>query len=98
VERLYYRFGHQTPFPGALLTSDGYHHDILPDRRIVTSSHMAIAGRPISVALVTVELTPTEGGTDVALTFQGVFFEGADGPEMRRGGWETLLDRLGQAL
>ena len=98
VERLHYRFGDNSPIPGEILTNEGYHHDIVPDRRIVTSSHMAIAGRPISVALVTVELTPNDGGTDVTLTFQGVFFEGSDGPEMRRGGWEKLLDRLGQAL
>jgi len=98
IEKLHYRFGDQSPFPGALLTNDGYHHDIVPDRRIVTSSHMALAGRPISVGLVTVELTPNSGGTDVTLTFQGVFFEGADGPEMRKGGWEALLDRLERNL
>jgi len=98
VERLHYRFGDNSPFPGDILSNEGYHHDIVPDRRIVTSSHMAIAGRPISVALVTVELTSNDGGTDVTLTFQGGFFEGSDGPEMRRGGWEKLLDRLGQAL
>lgn len=98
LERLHYRFGDNSPFPGAILTNEGYHHDIVPDRRIVTSSHMALAGRPASVALVTVELTPKDGGTEVTLTFQGVFFEGSDGPEMRKGGWEKLLDRLGQAL
>ena len=27
-----------------------------------------------------------------------VFYEGADGPEMRKGGWQALLDRLGQAM
>ena len=98
VEKLHYRFGDHSPFPGALLTNDGYHHDIVQDRRIVTSSHMALAGRAISVALVTVELSPNGSGTDVTLTFQGVFFEGADGPEMRKGGWEALLDRLAREL
>ncbi|MBW8744067.1 MAG: SRPBCC family protein [Sphingomonas sp.] len=94
IEKLHYRFGENTPFPGAQLTNDGYYHDIVPERRIVTSSHMAIAGRPISVALVTIELTPSGEGTDVSCTFQGAFFEGSDGAVMRRGGWETLLDRL----
>ena len=98
VEKLHYRFGDHSPFPGALLTNDGYHHDIVQDRRIVTSSHMALAERAISVALVTVELSPNGSGTDVTLTFQGVFFEGADGPEMRKGGWEALLDRLEREL
>lgn len=98
VERLHYRFGEGTPFPGAELTNDGYFHDIQPNRRIVTSSHMGLAGRAISVALVTIELTPRGDGTDVSCTFQGAFFEGSDGPEMRKGGWETLLDRLGRSL
>jgi len=98
AERLGYRFGENSPFPGAQLTNDGIFHDIVPERRIVTSSHMALAGRTVSVALVTIELMPTDAGTDVTCTFQGAFFEGSDGPEMRKGGWEKLLDRLGQSL
>lgn len=98
VEKLHYRFGENSPFPGAQLTNEGYYHDIVPERRIVTSSHMALAGRPMSVALVTIELTLSGEGTDVSCTFQGAFFEGADGIEMRRGGWETLFDRLAQSL
>jgi len=27
-----------------------------------------------------------------------MFYEGADGPQMRKGGWEKLLDALGDAL
>ncbi len=98
IERLHYRFGPASPFPGAQMTSEGQYHDIVPNRRIVTASHMALEGRIFSVALVTIELVPTDTGTDVSCTFQGAFFEGADGPEMRRGGWEILLDRLGESL
>jgi uncharacterized protein YndB with AHSA1/START domain len=98
VERLAYRFGPASFFPGAKLTNDGQHHDIVADRRIVTASHMAIEGRIFSVALVTIELEPTDTGTEVTCTFQGVFFEGADGPAMREQGWNTLLDRLGESL
>ena len=98
LERLHYRFGTASPFPGAQLTNEGQYHDIVPERRIVTGSHMAIEGRIFSAALVTIELSPKDGGTDVTCTFQGAFFEGADGPEMRKGGWETLLDRLGATL
>ena len=98
VERLHYRFGPDTPFPGAILTNEGQYHDVVPERRIVTASHMAIEGRPISVALVTIELSEGDGGTDVTCIFQGVFFEGADGPEMRKGGWEIMFDRLGASL
>ena len=98
VERLHYRFGERTPFPGAELTNEGYFHDIQPERRVVTSSHMSLAGRPVSVALVTIELSPRGDGTDVSCTFQGAFFEGSDGPEIRRDGWETLFDRLSRSL
>jgi uncharacterized protein YndB with AHSA1/START domain len=98
VETLNYRFGPDTPFPGAELTNDGIYHDIVPERRIVSSSHMSLAGRRVSVALVTIELSPEGDGTDVTCTFQGAFFEGSDGPEMRKGGWEKLFDRLGENL
>ncbi|WP_420136420.1 SRPBCC family protein [Sphingomonas sp.] len=98
VERLNYRFGPDTPFPGAALTNEGQFHDIVPDRRIVTASRMAIEGKPISVALVTIELAPASQGTDVLCTFQGVFFEGADGAVLREQGMRTLLDRLGDVL
>ena len=41
---------------------------------------------------------PEDGGTRLVLTHQAVFYEGADGPEMRKGGWEKLLDQLGAGL
>ena len=98
LEQLHYRFGPASPFPGAKLTNEGQYHDIVADQRIVTASHMAIEGRIFSVALVTIELAPTGTGTEVTCTFQGAFFEGADGPAMREQGWNTLLDRLGRSL
>lgn len=98
AERLAYRFGPSTPFPGVELTNDGLFHDIVDQQRIVISSRMAIAGRPISVALETLEIAEAGGETCLTCTFQGVFFEGADGPAMREQGWRDLLDRLGRAL
>jgi hypothetical protein len=47
--------------------------------------------------LLTVEFLPSETGTDLILTHQGAFFEGADGPEMRAVGWRKLLERLAEA-
>ena len=98
AERLTYRFGPETPFPGFELTNEGIFHDIVDQERIVTSSRMAIEGRPISVALETIEIVEAGGETSLTCTFQGVFFEGADGPAMREQGWRDLLDRLGRAL
>lgn len=70
----------------------------MDQRRIVTSSRMAIEGNPISVALETIEISEEGAETCVTCTFQGVFFEGADGPVMREEGWRELLDRLARTL
>jgi uncharacterized protein YndB with AHSA1/START domain len=98
TERLTYRFGPSTPFPGAKLTNEGVYHDIVDQRRVVSSSRMTLEGRPISVALETIEIAEVGEETTLTCTFQGVFFEEADGPEMREQGWRDLLDRLGRAL
>ena len=91
--------GANTPFPGQILSSDGRIEDIVPGRRVVTVSTMAIAGRRISSALITYELSAAAGGgCDLTFTHQAAFYEGSDGPVMRKGGWELLLGRLGESL
>ena len=94
TERLRYRFKEGTPLPGVAITNQGTYHDIVTDRRIVTASTMTLGDRHISASLVTIELLPTGGGTDLICTHQGAFFEGSDGPQMREGGWRKLFDRL----
>jgi len=59
---------------------------------------MAVADKCISVSLGTVELLPSKTGTNLILTFQSAFLEGADGPEMREAGWRGLLDKLAKEL
>lgn len=98
AERARYRFGPGTPFPGVELSSDGTFHDIVPNRRIILASTMALAGRRFSVSLITFEFLAAKAGTDLILTHQGTFLEDADGPEMREDGWGKLLDRLGVSL
>ena len=44
------------------------------------------------------EVQPSGSGTALILTHQAAFFQGADGPEMREGGWKNLMDRLGAEL
>lgn len=97
-ERASYRFGPGTPFPGVELSSDGIFHDIVPNRRIILASTMALAGRRFSVSLITFEFLAAKQGTGLILTHQGTFMEGADGPEMREDGWRKLLDRLAASL
>ncbi len=93
-ERVYTRFGPQSPFPGAILAREASHFNIVPDRRVVIASSMTLAGKCISVSLETFELLPEGEGTNLVLTHQAAFFEGADGPEMRKDGWEKLLTRI----
>ncbi|HEX4021286.1 MAG TPA: SRPBCC family protein [Acidobacteriaceae bacterium] len=98
TERAQYRFKEGTPFPGVVLTNEGQYQDIVPNRLIVTASAMTLGAKRISASLVTVELLPTEKGTDLICTHQGAFFEGADGPEMREAGWRSLFDKLEKEL
>lgn len=97
-ERSRSRFKAGTPIAGAVMEAEGIHLEIVPDRRIVIASGMTVAGRRISAALVTVELLGTGNRTDLVLTHQAAFFEGADGPKMREEGWRALLERLGREL
>jgi uncharacterized protein YndB with AHSA1/START domain len=94
ADSLQYRLNESTPIKGATLTNRGTYQEIVPNRRIVTSSTMAINDKCISASLVTFEFVPTDAGTDLICTYQGAFFEGSDGPQIREAGWRTLLDRL----
>ncbi len=98
IERFQYRFGEGTPFPGVALASEGVFQDIAANRRIVTASRMALGEKRISASLVTVEFQATGDGTKLILTHQAAFFEGADGPQMREGGWKHLLEQLAKDL
>ncbi len=98
AERARYRFRPDGPFPDVSMSSDGIYLEITPDRRIVLAHSMAMDGRIFSASLVTIELLPTATGTDLICTHQGAFFEGADGPAMRKEGWRLLLEQLAGAV
>ncbi len=98
VERLAIRMGQHTPFPGTLMVNASRYEDIVQGQRMVLSGSMMLGERRISSHLVTLELVEAPAGTVLRLTHQAAFYEGSDGPEMRRGGWEVLLTRLGAAL
>ncbi|WP_250622944.1 SRPBCC domain-containing protein [Pinirhizobacter soli] len=98
IERSSYRMDERTPFPGEVLANEGTYQDIEPGERVVLATSMTLAGRRISCSLITVELAGSDGGTKMTLTHQAAFFEGSGGPEMRKGGWEQLLNRFDEAL
>jgi uncharacterized protein YndB with AHSA1/START domain len=98
TERLQYCFKPGSPLDGMVLVNEGTYQDIVPNQRLVTSHTMDIAGKRVSIALVTIELLPTETGTDLICTHQGVFFEGSGGPQMREMGWRSLFEKLAKEL
>lgn len=90
--------GPGTPVAGMTLVNETVYEDIVPARRIVTAYRMSMDGRTFSAALATIEFSPAGTGTHLLLTHQGAYFEGADGPEMRKGGWDSLLNKLVKEL
>ncbi len=86
------------PVDGVLCTNETTYQDIVPDSRIVLAYTMALGERRFSASLATFELLPEQAGTKLIFTEQGAFFEGSDSPEMRKDGWQGLLDRLANEL
>jgi uncharacterized protein YndB with AHSA1/START domain len=93
-ELVRFRFKEGTPVGGLAGISDASYQNIVPNRRVVFASTMTVGEKCISAALCTVELLPSDAGTDLIFTHQGAFFEGADGPERREEGWRKLLEYL----
>ena len=91
-------FNEGHPLAGRTLKSENIYRNIVPNRRIIFTSTMALEDNYFSISLGTVELLPSDKGTDLILTFQSAFLEGADGPEMRQAGWRGLLDKLAAEL
>ena len=98
-ERYGFRFGAGQPIPeDTTCVNDTVYMDIVPGKRIVFAYTMAIAGSRISSSQVTLELLEENGGTLMVFTEQAAFFEGADGPDIRRAGQEALLAELAAEL
>jgi uncharacterized protein YndB with AHSA1/START domain len=73
-------------------------HDIVENERIVFAYDLLHDHRLISVSLTTIEFFPDEGGTRLAFTEQGAFFDDLDDPSTREHGTGKLLDALGRLL
>lgn len=87
-----------TPIAGAVLTWTQTYSDIVDDRRIVFSQTLDVGDRRISCSLVTVEFIASDTGCKLVFTRQAAFFENADGPEMRKMGWQVLLENLAKEV
>jgi uncharacterized protein YndB with AHSA1/START domain len=88
----------ETPVAGAILKWSSVFTDVKPNDRIIFSQVVEMNDWRISCSLITVEFLAATAGCLVRLTHQAVYFEGADGPEMRKMGWDLLLNKLGSQL
>lgn len=93
LERSRFRFG-----DGPAMTNDTYFHVIEPDRCIVCSYGMTMAGAPFSVSLATLTLEPEGQTTLLRYTEQVAFLTDVDHVEGRRRGCAELLERLAAEL
>jgi uncharacterized protein YndB with AHSA1/START domain len=97
-EHARFRFKSGTPFEGTALTNETSYQDIVPNHRVVIAYTMTLGDKRISASLATVEFLATKSGTALVFTEQAAFFEGADGPQIREGGWRQLLEQLAKEL
>lgn len=72
--------------------------DIVDRERIVYSYDMWLDDAHVSTSITTIVLEPTDGGTLLSFTEQGVHLDGHDTGEQREQGTAGLLDDLGATL
>src|SRR5437879_2387471 len=95
---------------GGQATEDGQWHggprsrfhstytDIVEEHRIVFTYDMWVDDRHLSTSLTTIVVEPTNTGTRLTYTEQGVHYDGLDSVEGREEGSRGLLDNLGTYL
>ena len=97
-ERFSYRFKEGHPIAGSGIANESTYQDISVEKRIVTTTRMSLNGKPVLVAVLTLEFVPAANGTDLVFTNQGTFIDWPDGASMIEHGWRALLDRLQKDL
>ena len=83
---------------GNAIVNDTWFADIVPAERIAYAYSMSAGGKCFSASLATFEFRKDGDGTLLVFTEQSAFFEGADGTEVRKRGWGSLLAALGREL
>lgn len=83
---------------GMKIENNTRYFDIIENRRIVSAYAMIVDGRRISASLSTIILSAKEEGALLAYREQAAFFDGGDGPEIRKAGWEALFQSLSEEL
>jgi uncharacterized protein YndB with AHSA1/START domain len=94
-EQARFRLKAGNPYSNAVLIHEGVFLDIVPERRIVMASTMAFGEHRFSASLATFQFEADgRDGTRLLFNHQSAYFEGGDGPERRKEGWQKLIARL----
>lgn len=97
-EKLTAKMREGTPIAGMVLCWTSDYAKIVVGEKIVFFQTLDVAENRVSAAVISVEFADGfDGGSAVTLTHQSTYFDGADGPEMRKMGWESLLDAAAAA-
>lgn len=83
---------------GPVSRFDARYHEIVEDLRIVYSYEMRVDGARLSVSITSIELAPTDAGTMLTLTEQGVYFDALENTAQREQGTRELLEALAGAV
>jgi uncharacterized protein YndB with AHSA1/START domain len=85
---------------GVEITFDSRYSDIVPGKRLVYTSELAVGGAIATVSMTTVEFETglDASGTRLVLTEQDVYLDGQEKPEWREQGTSDWLDKLGAAV
>jgi uncharacterized protein YndB with AHSA1/START domain len=97
-ERFRYRFKEGHPIAGSEITNESTYQDIAPENRIVTTTRMSLNGKPILIAVLTLEFAPSASGTNLLFTNQATYIDWPDGLAMIEQGWRSLFARLEKEL
>lgn len=99
-----FRVGGRETLRGALPNGletyfESTYHAIVSEQHIVNVYDMHVGGTQLSTSLATMDLTPTEKGTRLRYTEQGVYFSGdAKEAAARKGGTTWHIDNLGELI
>lgn len=99
-----FRVGGRETYAGALPNGletlfDSTFHVIVAEQCIVTAYDMHVGGKQLSTSLATMDLTPTEKGTRLRYTEQGVYLSGDEKEaKARKGGTTWHIDNLGELI
>jgi len=97
-EIFHFTLNEKTPVPGLKIQMQSEYIARIDRELLVQQSRMTSGGKHLSISNETFEFATRNGKSLVKLTQQGTYLEGADGPELRRRGFQLLFTNLRQFI